>query len=255
MDDWGTGKESNLLQDLGLLPFDPFKPIISETLPDYPAQDAGLQAGDLIVRLDGEPVDNISQLLLMMQDKYERSVKLDIVRDGKDITFNIVPVRKDDGQGNISGFIGVQFAKQILPAQMIRVQRFAPLPALGLALERTYSYSILTLQFLGKMVTGKISLQHISGPISIAQYAGVTVRAGIENFISFLALVSISLGVINLLPIPILDGGHLLFCVIEAVRGRALSTRSMNVGLTCGAVILLSIMLLAIYNDVLRLMH
>ncbi len=255
LQNWTLDNEGHMLDDLGMPPYDPLLPIVGEVMPGYPAQVAGLKAGDVIVAINGDKIHSISQLLDTMRDKYNQSITLGVDRNGTIHNYDLIPTRKEVAKGEVTGFIGIQFEKQVFPDYMIRVQSYSPLTALGLAVDRTWDYSVLTLQFLGKMVMGKISLQHISGPISIAQYAGVTVRAGIENFISFLALISISLGVINLLPIPVLDGEHLLFCVIEAIRGKALSTRALNIGLACGIVILGGVMVLAIYNDVLRLLH
>jgi len=135
------------------------------------------------------------------------------------------------------------------------MQHEAPWPALQKAFDRTVEYSELTLQFLYKMVSGKMSLQHVAGPISIAKFAGRTAISGPAYFLSFLALVSISLGVLNMLPIPILDGGHFLFCIIELIRGKALSVRAMQFGNSIGFAVLGSFMLLAVYNDVIRIMN
>lgn len=245
----------NLLPDLGLVPYDPLKPVIGKVLPGYPAQLVGLQAGDLIISVDGNHVHNITQMMNLVQDKYDQNITVIVKRNQQTISFNIVPVKKEQQNGVLTGFIGVQFAKQPWPVNFIRILKLAPTPALKMACERTTDYIVLTLQFLAKMVTGKMSLDHISGPIAIAQYAGLTARAGIENFVSFLALVSISLGVLNMLPIPVLDGGHFMFCIIEAIRGKALSVRTMNIGFVLGLMILGSVMLLAVYNDILRIIH
>lgn len=251
---WNLDEQENVLLNLGLVPYDPLLPIVGKVLDGYPAQKIGLQAGDQIISLDGHKIANVTQLLTLLQDKYDQVVPLVIERKNQNINFVITPAKKESENGAVSGFIGIQFAQQAWPAKFIRLQRLAPIPALSMAVERTKEYTVLTLQFLGKMVTGKMSLQHISGPIAIAQYAGVTVRSGFETFMGFLALVSVSLGVLNMLPIPVLDGGHFLFCIIELIRGKALSMRAMNVGLAIGFVFLGGIMFLAIYNDVLRLL-
>ncbi len=247
--------DPNLLNDLGLIPYDPLKPVIGKVLADYPAAKAGLQEGDLIVSLNGATIHSITQLMILLENKYDQHVTLGVIRDKQHIICNLIPAKKIHENGTTTGFIGIQFAKQVWPANFVRIHTYTPVSAFAMAIQRTTDYITVTLQFLGHMLTGKMSLQHISGPIAIAQYAGLTVRAGIENFISFLALVSISLGVLNMLPIPVLDGGHFLFCMIELIRGKALSVRAMNVGVVFGLIILGSVMLLAVYNDVLRLMH
>lgn len=253
--DWTLDNDGQMLTQLGLVPFDPIKPIVGDLTPDFPAQKAGVIVGDVITQVDGKPITNISQLLDVMKNTYGKEISIQVARDGVIKTLHITPQRKVASDGSVTGFMGIQFAKQVLPKEMIRIQQINAFQAVGMAIQKTSDYSILTLQFLGKMVMGKISLQHISGPISIAQYAGVTVRAGIENFITFLALISISLGVINLLPIPVLDGGHLLFLSIEALRGKPVSVRTMNVSIMVGVVMLSGIMALAIYNDLLRILH
>lgn len=245
----------HFLTELGFVPFDPIPPIVGSLLPDYPAAAVGLKPGDRITGINGNKINSIAQMLHYMRGKYDQPISVQVERDGHPLSFTITPVPKEQDDGTMSGFIGVQFAKQILPAEYVRIQRYGPVSALNMAMERTQSYVVLTLQFIGKMITGKMSLQHISGPIAIAQYAGITVRSGIENFMNFLALISISLGVLNMLPIPVLDGGHFLFCMIEAVRGKALSKRAMNAGVALGMVVLSSIMLMAIYNDVLRILQ
>ncbi len=252
---WDIDANGNLLESIGFVPFDPTQPVVGGVIDDLPAQKAGLQPGDRIETINGVRIHNISQMMQELQHKANQPVELTYSRLGENNTITITPIAKELADGSTSGFIGIEFAKQSIPEDLLRVTHYNPLQALGMSIQKTYDYSILTLQFLGKMVLGKISTQHISGPISIAQYAGITVRSGVESFISFMALVSLSLGVINLLPIPILDGGHLLFCVIEAVRGKALSIRAMNIGIIFGGVILGAVIILAIYNDILRLAY
>lgn len=252
---WSIENEQSLLRDLGLNPYDPFEPIVSEVMPGYPAQKADLKAGDKIISIDGTPIDNVNQILELLQDKADVTVQVTLERGDKTLDKDLTPGKKVLENGQTIGFIGIQFAPSFSMQELVRVQNYAMWPALKMAFTRTQEYSVLTLQFLVKMVTAKISWQHVSGPIAIAQYAGVTARAGIENFLGFLALVSISLGIINLLPIPVLDGGHLLFFALEMIRGKALSTRAINVALVFGIFVLSSVMLLALYNDALRLLH
>lgn len=244
--------KNNILNELGIGPIDPLKPIIGEIVPESPAAKSALQPGDIITAVDGDKINNITQVLNVIRANSNQKVLLEVKRGTNTQEITITPIRKDDMPGNI-GYIGVTFAPQVFPEHLIRIARYAPLPALGMAIEKTANYATLTLQFLGKMVQGKISMQHLSGPISIAQYAGQTVRTGVDNFINFLALISISLGVINLLPIPVLDGGHLLFCIIEAVRGKELSARTNMLCQVFGITVIGMMMVVAIYNDVLRL--
>ncbi len=247
--------EENILGNLGLEPVDPIRPIVGTIMPDMPAAQVGLESGDEIISIDGEHMTSRSQVLSALRDKYDRATQLVIKRKDEHVTVLITPAKKILEGGTATGFIGIQFANQPWPENLIRTERYTPGVALVMALIKTKEYSVLTLQFTGKMVTGKMSLQHVAGPISIAKFAGRTVQSGIEYFCGFLALVSISLGVLNMLPIPVLDGGHFMFCVIELLRGKALSLRTIQMGQMLGFVILGSFMLLAIYNDLLRVMQ
>lgn len=245
--------EQNIIKNLGFEPFDPTEPIVGSVMTDMPAAKAGLQAGDRFVSIDGIPVTSRSQVLEILRNKYDHAVHMVMQRHGENIPILITPNKKVLDGGAFTGFIGVQFENQPWPEKLIRIQRYSPLAAFPMALQRTKDYTVLTFQFIGKMATGKMSLEHVAGPISIAKFAGRTVRSGVEYFLGFLALVSISLGILNMLPIPILDGGHFLFCVIELIRGKALSQRAMQMGYMLGFVLLGSFMMLALYNDVIRI--
>lgn len=250
LNNWGADNtEENLLKNLGLEPYDPMEPIVASVMPDMPAALAGLEPGDRILSIDGQEITGRSQMLSALRDKYDHAVHISIKRQQETLTVLVTPVKKIIEGFGVTGFIGIQFENQPWPDNLIRVQRYGPVTALIMGVQKTKDYSILTLQFMGKMITGKMSLQHVAGPISIAKIAGRTVTAGAEYFLSFLALVSISLGVLNMLPIPILDGGHFLFCIVELVRGKALSRQVMGYGQVFGAILLGSFMLLAIYND------
>lgn len=243
-----------LLQNLGIIPYDPTIPIVDKILPDMPAAAAGLQRGDQIMSIDGQTVKSRSQFVHLLRNKYDHIVHLIIKRDNKNIPIDVTPIKKVS-EGIASGYIGIQFANIPMPKNLIRVERFAPWTAFGMACDKTLEYTAFTFEFIGKMIIGKVSLQNLAGPLSIAKFAGRSVRSGFENFMGFLALVSISLGTLNLLPIPILDGGHLLFCIIELIRGRALSARALTISYITGFVLLGWVMILALYNDVTRLIQ
>lgn len=235
----------NLLEKVGFEPLDPVSPIIAKVLPSSAALVGGLQAGDRIISLNSQPVTNRTQVIKFLQNTSEQAIPVTVLRDNTELTIYLTP---------INGKIGIQFVSQPLPENFIYVQHYAVLPALFKAYTRTKEYTVLTFQFLGKIVIGKISMENIGGPIAIAQYAGKTVQSGIEHFLEFLALISISLGVLNLLPIPILDGGHLLYCIIEIVRGKELSARAKGVGNAIGFAILGCVLILAFYNDIVRIL-
>lgn len=244
-----------LLSELGLDPYDPFEPVVEKLVPNMPAAAEGMEPGDKILSVDGQKVASRTQFMQAIRNKYDQNVHLIVQRGDHKISIILKPIQKTLDNGQSSGFIGVQFTNPPWPANLIQVQRYNPLQALVMGYNKTIEYTKLTFQFLGKMLTGKMSLQHVAGPISIAKFAGKTFRTGVEYFLSFLALVSISLGVLNMLPIPILDGGHLLFCVIELVRGKALSQRAMYVGHIMGFVLLGWFMILALYNDFSRILQ
>jgi regulator of sigma E protease len=247
--------DENIVKNLGLTPLDPNKPIIGKVLPDYPAAAAGLQAGDIIVTVDDKPVTSRSAFMHQIQNKYDHSIQLGIKRNDQLINLMLTPAKKQLDGGAVTGFIGVQFAEQAWPQDLLRTQHYAPGLAFKKALDRTGQYTILTLQFLRKMLLGQMSLQHVAGPISIAKFAGRSAESGLAYFLGFLALVSISLGVLNMLPIPVLDGGHFMFCIVELIRGKALSQQTIGYCYTMGFVILGGFMLLALYNDITRIMQ
>lgn len=251
LNNWGDNDNSsaNLIRNLGLEPYDPMEPIVESVMPDMPAVTAGIKSGDRILSIDGQDITGRMQMLSLLRDKYDRDVRVLIQRQQETLTVLVTPIKKVMESGAVIGFIGIQFENKPWPDNLIRVQKYGPVTALLMGLEKTKDYSILTLQFVGKMVTGKMSLQNVAGPISIAKFAGRTATAGAEYFLSFLALISISLGVLNMLPIPILDGGHLLFCLVELVRGKALSRQVINYARFFGMILIASFMLLAIYND------
>lgn len=250
-----ANNEENILKNLGLEPLDPIEPIVGKIQPGLPAANAGLLPGDKILTIDGVSVHSRSAFMREIKDKYDHAVHMGVLRKNERTTILITPTKKLLEGGEAVGYVGIQFADQPWPKDLIRIQRYSPQPALYHALQQTKEYTVLTLQFLRKMVQGQLSLQHIAGPISIAKYAGRTAAAGAEQFLGFLALVSISLAVLNMLPIPALDGGQFLFCIIEAVRGRALSDRTMIVCQNIGYVVLGSFMILAVYNDIVRLVY
>lgn len=242
--------EGNFLEALGLQPFDFIPPVIETVLPGLPAEKAGVKPGDRIVRVNNMPTDSTVDVSHIIQPNAGKKVTLEILRAGETVKLEIEPVLKQYEGGKEAGFMGVEFKPlEDYPPAFVRTERMGPVHALNLALQRTYEYSILTLSVLKKMVMGSVSSRHISGPIAIAKYAGLTVTQGFKQFLNFLAMISISLGVLNLLPIPILDGGHILFCAFEAIKGSAVSETTQRVGFLMGGVLLIGLMLLAFYND------
>ena len=180
---------------------------------------------------------------------------MEVDRGGEHLTLNVKPRLKKDKDGE-HGFVGagVSVPKDINKGMLSKV-RYSPPMALGKAVSKTWEMSTLTLRMLWGMVTGQVSVSNISGPISIAKYAGYTAHAGFLAFLTFLAIVSLSLGVLNLLPIPVLDGGHLFYYIVELVKGRPLSDEAQAFGQRIGIAVLLVIMVIAFYNDISQLVE
>lgn len=245
-----TSIHNDILESLGLREFDPVPPVVGKAIPGFPGEKAGLLPQDRILKVNNIPVESRSDVIDLIQTQALKKVFLEIQRNGQLITAELVPLEKKMPNGKSIGFMGVEFPMlKTFPKELMRIQHYGPLEALGLAVTRTFEYSVLTLEMLKKMIVGKISVRHVSGPLAIAKYAGQSVSIGFQQFLSFLAMISISLGVLNLLPIPILDGGHIIFCVFEIIRGQRLSDTAQNVGMLLGGIVLIGFMLLAFYND------
>ena len=247
-------KPEVLYKRLGLRPWEPdIDPIVERVEPGSAAETAGLLPGDRIISADSIPMPHWRQWLEYVRTHPGQSIKALIDRDGVRINLVFIPAVTDSAEGKI-GRIGmaVRVPEAVLESMKVEY-RLGPIPALGAALEKTADYSLATLKMAGRMLIGKASVENLSGPISIAQYAGKSASYGFGAFMSFLALVSISLGVLNLLPIPVLDGGHLLFYLVEAVKGRPLSEQTQMAFQQIGMFILLCLMALGFYLDIGRL--
>jgi len=247
-----THKEA-LLPGLGFDFWYPRIPAVIGKLADGgAAQKAGLEVGDEILKFDGEAVTDFVQLTHFVQPRMNRQVTVEIKRNGV-IREIQLKVGEDTTDGRSVGRIGVQPAPGApVPAEMRTLQQYGPLAALGNAAERTWDTSTFTLKILWHIVTGKVSVKNISGPISIAEYTGFAARQGGLVFLNTLALISISLGVLNLLPIPILDGGQVVYQLAELAKGSPVSERAQLLGQQVGIALLILMMSLAFYNDIAR---
>ncbi len=251
----GLAEDGRILESIGLSPLRPHvPPVIGELLPGEPAQRAGLLPGDEILRADGVPLTDWSAWVEYVQARPGKSIHIELLRDSATLALVITPARVLTDDGAI-GRIGasVQVDPDLYAGYRTEV-RYGPLQALGAAAQRSWDLSVLMLRMLGRMLIGEVSVKNLSGPITIADSAGKSASYGWAHFLKFLAVVSLSLGVLNLLPIPVLDGGHLLFFAIEAVKGSPLSERAMAHAQQFGLVILLALMSLAFYLDIVRLL-
>jgi regulator of sigma E protease len=253
--DWLRGEEEpDLLGGLGMRFWQPpVVPLIDEVLADSPAQRAGLESGDLLRRVDGSEVDSWEDWVAVVRDNPGEELEIAFEREGRLQTAWITPERQVDGNGEAFGRVGVSVQLPEWPEEYRRVHRQAPWLAWQPALEQSWTVTVFTLQSIQKMIAGLISPKNLSGPITIAKVASDSAKSGFEAYVSFLALLSISLGVLNLLPIPVLDGGHLMYYLVELVKGSPVSERVQMVGYQIGLVVLLGVMVLAFYNDLTRL--
>ncbi|WP_374327480.1 RIP metalloprotease RseP [Azonexus sp.] len=248
------GWEGDPLVHLGLRFYRPDLPAVIGRLVDGgPAARAGLQAGDRVLAIDGRPLANWQALVLAVRDAGGRSLRFDIERQGVSLQLAVVPDEASEG-GQRIGRIGVAVAETAESRRELRTfVRYSFIDAGRKAIFETWDKSVFSLLMLGKMLTGEVSWKNLSGPVTIADYAGQTAKLGIDYYVRFMALISISLGVLNLLPVPVLDGGHLMYHMIEVVRRKPLSERAMAIGQQFGLAILFSLMAFAFFNDLNRL--
>ena len=239
-------------ESLGLaLDRPPRPPLIERVLPHSPAERAGLRAGDRLVATDGASWSETGWVERIRANP-GAEIHLDVERDGErfDVSLRLDSVPGDDGSQ--IGRIGVMLAAQPLEPSRLREYRLNPWQAAVEAALGTWRLIAISASAFGKLVTGELSFRHLSGPVGIVQAAGTMFASGLAPYLWFLALLSVSLGVVNLLPIPALDGGHLLFLVGERIMGRPLSARAQGVASTFGIAIVIGVMLAVTYNDLLR---
>jgi regulator of sigma E protease len=250
-------EDSEKLYDhLGFTPWSPkLKPIINEVLPDSAALAAGLKKDDLIVSADGNPISEWLQWVEYVKQRPEIAIKLVVERQGVPLNIIITPKSVQAGE-KAEGKIGASvYMPEGLLKSMTVEYSLPPLEAVPAAFKTTYDYSVITLRMMGKMLVGKASVKNLSGPISIAQIAGQSANMGFVYFIKFMGLVSVSLGILNLLPVPVLDGGHLMFFGIEAIKGSPVSEKAQIFFQQIGMALLLLLMVTAMVVDVQRLIH
>lgn len=246
-------KNPDTLKSLGIEPFVPtVPPIIGDVVAESPAFAAGLQKGDVIHTVDGQSISDWLVLVDYVKQRPNQRIVLTLTRQGKQEK-RVIQSASAMINGKAEGYLGVRSQRINWPEHWLRVQRETPLQAINTSFRQTVGLSGATFALIGRLITGKLPIESISGPVGIAQGAGDSARSGLPYYLSFLALVSISLGVLNLLPIPMLDGGHLLYYLIEFIRRRPLSEGLKSAGIYLGLVLLASLMIIALHNDLARL--
>ena len=254
LDNWLRGvDEPDPIGSLGIRPWRPaLEPVLAEIDPKGPAHAAGLRTGDRLLTLDGESLADWQDLVDRVRALPGEAVTLRFERDGQAQDLQLTLASRGEGEAR-SGYLGAGVQGVEWPPEMLREVRYGPIEGIAEGMRQTWAMSLLTLDSLKKMLFGELSVKNLSGPITIAKVAGASAESGLGDFLKFLAYLSISLGVLNLLPIPVLDGGHLLFYLVEWVRGRPLSERVQGWGMQIGISLVIGVMLLALVNDLSRL--
>ena len=252
IDEMASGQ---LFKAIGLYPLRPTIPaIIGELIADGAAEKADMKIGDKIVRVNGETIADWMAWVEIIRANPDKELRVEILRENSALTLSLYPalVIKDNKHfGRIGAGVEQSYQED---TSYQAIESYSVFPAFFRALEKTGEMLMLTLRILAKMIVGEASVKNLSGPVSIAQYAGKTVDLGLAAFLGFMAIISVSLGVLNLLPVPLLDGGHLLFYLIEAIKGSPPTESFQIAGQQFGLIVLLGLMSIALYNDVLRLM-
>ncbi|MBU1214966.1 MAG: RIP metalloprotease RseP [Gammaproteobacteria bacterium] len=246
--------DGDFMRKLGLLPYQPpVYPVIGQLTEDGAATRAGLRVGDRVLRVNGEVVTLWEDWVKVIRAHPEQVLQLEVERNGTRLDLSVEPeavMDKGERIGRIGA--GAQIDRNDFEAMLTEV-RYPPLQALSEGARKTWETAIISLKMMGKMVLGEVSLKNLSGPITIADYAGQSAQMGLGAYVGFLALISISLGILNLLPIPLLDGGHLLYYSVEFFKGSPVSDDLWEAGQKVGIALLVTMMAFALYNDLSRL--
>lgn len=254
IDNWQFEPEKDsALTSLGITPYRP-KPTteLAFIAENSAAFEAGMQVGDKIIGIDGTPAENWEQIVGYVAQRGQQQVEFEVQRKGQILTL-LTTIGELEREGTVQGYLGVVAKSDPWPDSYLFTQQYNPFGALLKAMDKTWRLITLSIEMIGKLFSGDVSVKNLSGPISIAQGAGASAGYGFVYFLSFLALISVNLGIINLLPLPVLDGGHLLYYVIELFTGRPVPESVQEIGFRIGGVLLLLLMTVAIFNDIARL--
>jgi regulator of sigma E protease len=244
-----------LFDDLGLNPYQPPRPpVLGQILEGKPAAQAGLQSGDRVLSIDGQPIGDFQQIFDWVRAHPGAAATFEVRRGDRTLTLTAIIASETEGDRKVGKLgAGPMDVPQSVWDNLFTEHRLSVWAAAPAAVVQTGRMSALTLKMLYRMVLGDVSVKNVTGPIQIAQFAGYTASIGLISFLSFIAIMSVSLAVLNLLPVPVLDGGHLLYFIVELVKGSPLSERAQVFGQQVGLTLLVALMGLAFYNDILRL--
>ncbi|MGO2373441.1 MAG: sigma E protease regulator RseP [Pseudoalteromonas prydzensis] len=242
------------LASLGIVPFRPQATLTVATVSaNSAAAAANLQAGDEIIAVNGETMTDWTQLVNVIQQSANKSLQFSVKRQDTIERINVTPQGQRNNDGQLQGFLGVAPVVEKWPDGYIETRHYGPLDSMVLGVSETWRLISLSFDMIGNLITGQVSVKNLSGPVGIAVGAGTSVSYGLVAFLSFLALISVNLGVFNLLPLPVLDGGHLMYYIIELFRRKPVSEKTQEFGFKVGALLLIFLTCFALFNDVSRL--
>jgi regulator of sigma E protease len=255
LDGWKLDKKDQPpLDAIGIVPFRPALTLtIGHVAKGSAANKAGLLVGDTLLSADGKVIDEWQSLVNVVQASPNKLIALEVMRDGYRQILSVTPEARVGQNGKLQGFLGVVPQLESWPPGYIETRHYGPLDSIVLGVQKTYALITLSFDMIGNLITGKVSVNNLSGPVGIAVGAGTSVSYGLVAFLSFLALISVNLGVFNLLPLPVLDGGHLMYYIIELIRKKPVSEKTQELGYKIGAMLLLGLTCFALLNDVSRL--
>lgn len=253
-----NSNKGDVLTSLGLAPLKLVDPRIWKVLPDYPAAIAGIKEGDLIVSIDNILIHNASEVSEYLHDKVGKKVILELERNGEILSFNLAPVAKEpndlkNNNSDAGGVIGIKYRNKPYPKELTTIERYGVIDSFCKSITKTYNNILLSGYLLYSTFTGKLPLSNAAGPVAIGYYAGQSIKNGLEYFLNFLGLVSINLGILNLLPIPWLDGGSIVHCFYEILTRRSAPQKLINFARTISLSLLIILAIFVVVNDIARL--